>query len=90
MKVIKGRINRLERQFAKANTDKDIIEIVKENNDLVEFVLDNDSTHVDLLDKFDWEDWMEELDLPQLDEFTGNAKGVYTLFEMLGITARGC
>lgn len=93
--MILERMQELAEKYNSLKTDKERLVFLKEHNDTMKVVLDNDLTMVefikpDTMDDEVWEDIVEELKLETFDDYHGWTDAVVELFEFAGIKAEQC
>ena len=77
----------LMEKLRKLETDKERLQLVAEYKDDLKIVLDNDSSMVEFKD----DELGEAVDeFFEFDDYFGNAYGILSLFELLGIEADRC
>ena len=81
-----GEARKLYGEYAKLQTDRERLQFFISHKDELVIVLDNDSSSGYFKNLED----DSGTDLLKFDCYFGNAKGVYLLFEQLGIQAQPC
>ncbi len=74
-------------------TDRERLSFLKENNEYLKVVLDNDQTMVNFITKKTAKELnaaLCDINLNDFDKFHGWEEGVIELFEFAGITVEGC
>lgn len=95
MKTIKH-YNELAKQYNKIKKDEDRLVFLKNHNEDMTVVLDNDYTMVNFLIPSDLDESLQELigdiavNLKSFDKYHGNSTGVFELFKFAGINAEHC
>lgn len=93
MKTIKH-YNELANQYNKIKKDEDRLVFLKNHNEDMTVVLDNDYTMVNFLIPSDLDEHFQELIadiyLKSFDKYHGNSTGVIELFKFAGINAEYC
>ncbi len=90
------RMKELADKFNSLKTDRERLVFLKEHNDVMKVVCDNDQTMVEFIqpstmDDEVFEDMCEELyPLEDFDNYHGWTDGIIELFEFAGITAETC
>lgn len=81
-------------EFNSIDNDLDRLRFIKKHKDSLIVVLDNDESWVNFqnisVDDDVQEEAIEEIHLERFDDYFGNADGVNTLFEFIGIDYTGC
>jgi hypothetical protein len=81
-----GEARKLYEEYTKLENDKERLQFFIAHRDVLEITLDNDNSTGFFKDLDD----DSGLNLLEFDCYFGNAKGVYLLFEQLGIEAQPC
>lgn len=94
MEMIK-KIKSVAESYQKCKNDMERLSCLKENNEYLKVVLDNDVTMVDLIrpkgvSEEEFELVINNMPLPDFDNYHYWSDGCLLLFEFAGITAESC